>query len=78
MLQHAEATFEPLPFAAAARVFGMGCAAVPAAGRTPRRRIAELMIASVAIVSQVPLYTTNPDDFAGLDGLLAVVPVNRP
>jgi hypothetical protein len=24
------------------------------------------------------LFTTNPKDFAGLDGLLTIVPVNRP
>jgi len=30
-------------------------AAVLAAGRTPRRRIADLMIASVAIVNRLPL-----------------------
>lgn len=79
LLQHAEATFDPLPFdAVAARTFGMVSAAVLVAGRTPRRRIADLMIASVAIANSVPLYTTNPIDFVGLDGLLAVVPVKRP
>jgi hypothetical protein len=36
VLQHAEATFEPLPFDAdAACAFGMICAAVLATGRTP-------------------------------------------
>jgi predicted nucleic acid-binding protein len=79
VLQHAEATFEPLPFDAdAARTFGMVCAAVLAAGRTPRRRIADLMIAAVAIVSRIPLYTTNPGDFTGLDHLLVVKAVQRP
>lgn len=79
LLQHAEATFDPLPFdAEAARAFGLVSAAVLAAGRTPRRRIADLMIASVAIVNRLPLYTTNPGDFTGLDHLLTVVPVQRP
>ena len=79
VLQHAEATFDPLPFdAEAARAFGMVSAAVLATGRTPRRRIADLMIASVAIVNRLPLYTTNPGDFTGLDHLLTVVPVQRP
>jgi predicted nucleic acid-binding protein len=79
VLQHAEATFEPVPFdAEAARAFGMVTAAVLAYGRQPRRRLADLMIASTAIVSRVPLYTTNPDDFLGLDHLLTVVPVQRP
>lgn len=79
VLQHAEKTFDPLPFDAdAARVFGMVSAAVLAAGRTPRRRVADLMIASIAIVNRLSLYTTNPGDFAGLDRLLTVVPVRRP
>ncbi len=56
VLQHAEATFEPLPFdTEAARAFGLVTAAVLATGRKPRRRIAELMIASIAIANQLPL-----------------------
>ena len=79
VLQHAEATFDPLPFdAEAARAFGLVSAAVLAAGRTPRRRIANLMIASVAIVNRLLLYTTNPAGFTGLNHLLTVVPVQRP
>lgn len=79
ILQHVEATFDPLPFdAEAARAFGMVAAAVLAAGRTTRRRFADLMIASIAIVNQIPLYTTNPGDFIGLDDLITVVPVRRP
>lgn len=79
VLQHTEATFEPLPFdTAAARTFGLVSAAVVTAGRKPRRRIANLMIASIAIANRLPLYTTNPSDFAGLDDLATVVPVPRP
>jgi len=79
VLQHAEATFDPLPFDAdAARAFGMVSAAVLAAGRIPRRRIADLMIASIAAVNRLTLYTTNPDDFTGLDHLITVVAVPRP
>lgn len=79
VLQHVEAVFEPLPFdAASARAFGLVSAAVRAAGRTPRRRIANLMIASTSIANQVPLDTTNPDDFLGLDDLLTLVAVKRP
>jgi predicted nucleic acid-binding protein len=33
------------------------------------------MIASVAAAHGLPLYTTNPGDFAGLDELVTVVPV---
>jgi hypothetical protein len=36
------------------------------------------MIASVAAAAGLPLYTTNPDDFAGLDDIVLVVPVLRP
>lgn len=76
VLQHAEATFDPLPFDAdAARAFGMICAAVLAHGRKPRGRIADLMIAAVAQANRLPLYTTNPNDFVGLDDLVTVVPV---
>jgi predicted nucleic acid-binding protein len=79
VLQHTEATFDPLPFdAEAARTYGMVCAAVLAAGRTPRRRVADLMIASIAAANRLPLYTTNPGDFAGLDRLVNVVAVARP
>lgn len=36
------------------------------------------MIAAIAITEELPLFTTTPDDYTGLDGLLAVVPVTRP
>lgn len=79
ILQRVEHEFDPLPFdAEAARVFGRINAAVVAMGRPPRRRVADLMIASVAASNGLPLYTTNPDDFAGLEGITTVVPVARP
>lgn len=79
VLQRAENEFDPIPFdAEAARVYGRVCAAVIGAGRKPRRRVADLMIAAIAIAEDLPLFTTNPDDFKGLDGLLTVVPVTRP
>jgi hypothetical protein len=53
-------------------------AAVVAAGRKPRRRSVDLMIAATAIAAELPLYTANPGDFAGLDHLVTVVPVTRP
>ena len=62
----------------AARAYGRVTAAVIAAGRKPRRRAADLMIAATAIVAGLPLYTTNPDDFTGLDHLVTVIPVTRP
>ncbi len=56
------------------RVYGRVTAAVIAAGRKPRRRALDLMIASIAIAKELPLYTTNPDDFVGLEQLMTVVP----
>lgn len=79
VLQHAESTFEPLPFDAdAARTYGRVAAAVRATGRTTRRRMADLMTAATAITNQLPLYTINPGNFAGLERLVTVVPVARP
>ena len=79
VLQRAENEFDPIPFDAdAARVYGRICAAVISAGRKPRRRVADLMIAAIAVAEGLPLFTTNPDDFKGLDDLLTVVPVTRP
>jgi predicted nucleic acid-binding protein len=78
-LQRAESEFDPVPFdAEAARVYGRVTAAVVAAGRKPRRRIADLMIAATAIAEDLPLYTTNPGGYAGLDRLLRIVSVSRP
>ena len=79
ILQRAESEFDPVPFdAEAARIYGRVTAAVIAAGRKPRRRAADLMIAATAIAEDLPLFTANPADFAGLDVLLRIVPVIRP
>jgi predicted nucleic acid-binding protein len=32
-----------------------------------------MLVAAVALSSQLPLYTRNPDDFAGLTELLEIV-----
>ena len=72
-LQLVEAAFESLSFdAAAARSYGLVYAAVRAADRQPRRRLADLLIAATAHANSLPLLTRNPDDFAGLEHLLAV------
>ena len=79
VLQRAESEFDPIPFdAEAARVYGQVTAAVIAAGRKPRRRVTDLMIASIAIAEGLPLFTTSPGDFSGLGRLLTVVSVTRP
>jgi predicted nucleic acid-binding protein len=76
-LQRTEATFEPLPFdGAAARAYGRVYAAVATAGRKARGpRATDLLIAAGAVAAELPLYTRNPDDFAGLNDLLEVVAV---
>lgn len=74
VLQHVEATFDPLPYdQSAARLYGQICAAVYAAGRHPRKRSSDLQIAATAASNQLPLYTANPDDFKGAEGLVEVV-----
>ena len=45
---------------------------------TRRLGPSDLMIAAVAAAQGLPLYTTNPDDFAGLDRIVDIVPVPRP
>jgi predicted nucleic acid-binding protein len=75
-LQQTEATFEPLPFdAAAARSFGQVVAAVADSGRTHRSRMADLFIAAIAHANGLDLYTRNPVDFVGLEQLVRVIPV---
>ncbi len=71
-LQYAEADFDPLPFYAdAARAFGQVAASLRRAGRKATRSY-DAMIAAVAIANQLPLYTMNPQDFDGIDGLTVV------
>lgn len=72
-LQRAETDFDPLPFDAdAARAFGQVAGSLRRAGRKTAARAYDAMIASVAIANGLPLYTTNPKDFAGIDGLTVV------
>lgn len=75
-VQQAEADFDPLPFdAAAARAFGGVAASLRRAGRKTAVRAYDAMIAATAIANDLPLYTCNPSDFAGIDKL-KVVPVS--
>jgi tRNA(fMet)-specific endonuclease VapC len=77
-LQQAEADFDPLPFdAEAARAFGRVAASLRRSGRKASARAYDAMIAAVALANGLPLYTCNPDDFAGIDGL-EVVAVAHP
>ena len=75
-LQWAAATWEPLPLdAEAARAYGRVFAATRATGRSSRTRLADLLIAATATAHGLPLYTRNPGDFIGLDGIVQVVAV---
>ena len=75
-LQRIEGLFDALPFdREAARSYGLVVAAVSRAGRSHRRRFADLLIASVAQASRADLYTRNPADFAGLDDLLTIIAI---
>jgi tRNA(fMet)-specific endonuclease VapC len=73
-LQEVEAMFDPLPFdAAAARAFGRVAASLRAAGRKPAARAFDALIAATAMANELAVFTCNPDDFAGIDGLQVVV-----
>lgn len=77
-LQAAEADFDPLPFdAAAARAFGGVAASLRRSGGTATARAYDAMIAATAVAAQLPVYTCNPIDFIGIDGL-EVVEVPHP
>jgi tRNA(fMet)-specific endonuclease VapC len=77
-LQQAEADFDPLPFdAPAARAFGRVSASLRGAGRKTAARAYDAMIAATAVANDLPLYTCNPTDFVGMDGL-SVLTVPHP
>jgi predicted nucleic acid-binding protein len=70
-VQQAEADFDPIPFdAAAGRAFGIVASAYRRSGRKPAARAFDALIAATAIANGLPLYTANPTDFAGIDGLV--------
>jgi len=70
VLQQFEANFDPLPFDdRAARTFGRVAASLRSAGRKVRARSYDAMVAAIALSHGLPLYTANPDDFRGIEGL---------
>jgi hypothetical protein len=76
-LQQAEADFEPIPFdAACARAFGRVAASLRQSGRRVSARSYDAMIAATAMVHDLPLFTANPVDFDGVDGL-TIRSINR-
>lgn len=76
-LQRAEATFDAIPFdAECARAYGRVYAQTLAGGRKARgRRAVDLLIAATALAVDLPLYTANPADFSGLEGLINLEPI---
>jgi predicted nucleic acid-binding protein len=68
--------FDALPLdEAVAASYGHVAAAVVDAGRQPRARSMDLLIAATAHAHSARLYTRNATDFHGLDGLVDVVAV---
>ena len=68
-----ENTFDALPVDdAVARDYGQLAAAVVRAGRQPRVRVADLLIAATARTHGAELWTRNAADVTGLESLLTV------
>lgn len=69
-------TFDALPIDdAVAASYGMLATAVVSAGRTPRSRAMDLLIAATAHANGARLYTRNADDLVGLESLVDIVAV---
>lgn len=78
-LQQAESDFDPLPFdIQAARAFGRVSASLRRAGRKPNARAYDAMIAAIALSRGLPVYTCNPDDFQGIEGLRVIAVASSP
>lgn len=68
--------FDALPIDEAVAVsYGRLAAAVVDAGRRPRGRVMDLLIAATAHAHGAKLYTRNAEDLAGLEDLVDVVAV---
>ena len=68
--------FSALPVDDAVAIsYGHLAAAVAAAGRQPRARVMDLLIAATAHAHAARLYTRNADDLIGIEHLIEIVPV---
>jgi len=69
-------TFDALPLDDdVAASYGLLAAAVVAAGRQPRARVMDLLIAATAHAHNATLYTRNPNDLVGIDHLVPIITV---
>ena len=68
--------FDPLPVDdAVAESYGRLAAKVVEAGRRPRGRVMDLLIAATAHAHQAVLYTRNADDLRGIEDLVEIISV---
>jgi predicted nucleic acid-binding protein len=68
--------FDPLPVdELVAESYGLLASRVVMAGRQPRARVMDLLIAATARAHDATLYTRNIDDLRGLEGLVAIAAV---
>jgi toxin FitB len=68
--------FDPLPVDdAVADSYGRLAARIVEAGRQPRARVMDLLIAATAHAHGATLYTRNVDDLVGLEDVLTVVAI---
>lgn len=69
-----EHLYTPLPIdGAVARSYGNLAAAVARAGRQPRARVMDLLIAATAHAHDASLATRNADDLRGLEDLVDII-----
>ena len=71
-------SLDPLPFDAGAARVGQVAASLRRAGRKTTARTYDAMIAATAIAHDLPIYTCNPADFAGIDGLEVIAVLDPP
>ena len=75
-LSELQRRFSALPVDDAVAIsYGRLAAAVAAAGRQPRARVMDLLIAATAHAHSARLYTRNADDLVGIEDLIEIVPV---
>jgi toxin FitB len=68
--------FDPLPVdEAVAESYGLLAARVAKAGRQPRARVMDLLIAATAHAHDAALFTRNSQDLSGLEGLVEIAVV---